>query len=139
VSRLPGAERDVLRRLAEYMLPGTEQLPPAAQLDIAERGLDDVLSLRGDLLPEIQRGLRAISGLEPGAALTRLSATDAVAAAAIRTAILASYYADESVRAALGYPGAQAHPYDPDSTPEYVTNGMLDEVIRRGPIWRRAD
>jgi hypothetical protein len=41
------------------------------------------------------------------------------------------------VREKIGYPGQQSRPEaDPDATPEYVANGMLQQVIDRGPIYR---
>ncbi len=40
------------------------------------------------------------------------------------------------VRALIGYPGQQSRPVaDPDTTPEYVSNGMVRQVVNRGPIF----
>ena len=46
------------------------------------------------------------------------------------------YLMSETVREAMGYPGQEPAPYDPHETPEYMTNGMLERVTLRGPIYR---
>ena len=40
------------------------------------------------------------------------------------------------VRAAIGYPGLEARPIDPDAAPDYLEDGLLDSVIARGPVYR---
>jgi len=42
----------------------------------------------------------------------------------------------DEARAAVGYRGQEAVPYDINEVEDYVTNGMLDRVIARGPIYR---
>ena len=55
---------------------------------------------------------------------------------ALTTVTTGGYMMTDEARAAVGYPGQDAATYDVDETPEYVSNGMLDRVIRRGPIYR---
>ena len=49
-----------------------------------------------------------------------------------------AYFLNPAIRAAIGYPGLEARPIDPDAAPDYLDDGLLDSVIARGPsIGRR--
>ena len=41
-----------------------------------------------------------------------------------------------ATRAALGYPGLERRPIDPDAAPDYDDDGLLASVIERGPVYR---
>jgi hypothetical protein len=45
-----------------------------------------------------------------------------------------AYFLSPKVREAIGYAGQTARPIDP--APDYLDNGLLESVIRRGPIYR---
>ena len=47
-----------------------------------------------------------------------------------------AYYMHPEVRALIGYPGQESLTYDTAAEPPYVTNGALDEVLARGPVYR---
>ena len=98
--------------------------------------LDRVLDHRPDIVGDLLRGLAAAEGAEPGEAANRLSQSDTAAFNAITLAASAAYYMCNEVRALIGYPGQEKAPYDPHETPVYLTNGMIERLVRRGPIYR---
>ena len=49
----------------------------------------------------------------------------------------AAYFLNPAMREAIGYPGLEARPIDPDAAPDYLADGLLDSVVARGPVYRR--
>ena len=47
-----------------------------------------------------------------------------------------AYFLNPAMREAIGYPGVEARPIDPDAPPDYLEDGLLDSVIARGPVYR---
>jgi hypothetical protein len=47
-----------------------------------------------------------------------------------------AYFLNPETRAALGYPGLERRPIDPDAAPDYDDDGLLASVIERGPVYR---
>jgi len=80
--------------------------------------------------------LRAVAGHAPERSGRELQQSYPAAFAAIGTIAAAGYYMSPGVRALIGYPGQEKRAFDPDATPEYVSNGMLQAVADRGPIYR---
>ena len=111
-------------------------MPKASQVGVGGEILDRVLALRPDLREGFLRGLRAAAGKLPAEAAEALNRDDPAALGAIGLAASAAYYMSPQVRTLIGYPGQENRPGDPDETPEYVANGMLQQVIDRGPIFK---
>jgi hypothetical protein len=68
-------------------------------------------------------------------AAKRLFESDNAAFETLGLVASGGYYMAQKVRELMGYPGQESLTYDPHATPDYVTNGLLDRVIRRGPIY----
>ncbi len=128
--------RETFRALADVLIPAAEGMPAASEVGVHEAALDHILGLRPDLAERFFRGLRAAVGQTPEAVARKLNREDPEALSAIGLAAAASYYMQPRVRALIGYPGQENRPADPDETPEYIANGMLQQVIDRGPIYR---
>lgn len=123
--------------IADVLIPSVEGMPSASEVDVHGAMLDHVIELRPDLTENLLRGLDAAAGKDPVEAANELNKSDAAALSAIGLAASAGYYMTQKVRDLIGYPGQQSRPEaDPDATPEYVVNGMLQQVIDRGPIFR---
>jgi len=131
---------DVLRHtflaIADILIPEAEGMPKASQVGVGGEILDRMLALRPDLREAFLRGLRAAAGKPPVAAAEALNRDDPAALGAVGLVASAGYYMSPRVRALIGYPGQENRPADPDVTPEYVANGMLQLVIARGPIFK---
>jgi len=122
--------------IADVLIPAYQDMPSASKAPDAAAILRRILALRPDLKPDLMRGLRAVSGSDPARGVRELQHSDPAAYAAIGTVAAAGYYMSPGVRALIGYPGQEKRAFDPDATPEYVSNGMLQAVADRGPIYR---
>lgn len=137
MSMITDKRRATFAAIADVLIPAVEGMPAASTVEVHGKMLDHVLSLRPDLVENLLRGLDAAEGQPAQEAANALNKTDAAALSAIGLAASAGYYMTPQVRALIGYPGQQSRPeVDPDATPEYVANGMLQQVIARGAIFR---
>jgi hypothetical protein len=136
-TQLTQQDRDTFAAIADVLIPAAEGMPAASQVGVHQAVLDRILSLRPDLVENFLRGLRAAAGREAREAANLLNREDTAALSAIGLVASAGYYMQPQVRALIGYPGQEKRPEtDPDATPEYVSNGMLAQVIARGPIYK---
>ncbi|WP_426163535.1 hypothetical protein [Sandarakinorhabdus sp. DWP1-3-1] len=124
--------------LAARLIPATDTMPAIGDVADLEQGMATALNSRPDLRGDIMRGIGVVHRDGVDAAIVSLQADDRSAWAALGLAAASIYYTAPPVQAILGYRGPERRTYDADATPEYVTNGMLDLVKQRGPIWRRA-
>lgn len=137
MSPLDAAARARFAALADHLIPEADGMPAPSSVGIGGAQLDVVLRFRPDLADPLWRALDAAAD-DPDAAMSRLRAHDPEAHAALVTAVVAGYYLSGEVQARLGYPGQQAVPIALDTFPPYVEEGLLDQVLERGPIYRRG-
>ena len=135
-SKLDDALRRTFLALADALIPEAEGMPAASQVGVGGDILDRMLALRPDLREAFLRGLRTAAGKPAAEAAEALNRDDPAALGAVGLVASAGYYISPQVRALIGYPGQESRPADPDTPPEYVTNGMLQQVINRGPIFK---
>ena len=135
MSALSEGERTLFAALADVLIPAAEGMPAASAVDVHGAMLDRILGLRPELTESFRRGLAAAAGKPPAEAAEALNRDDAEAFGAIGLVASAGYYMTPAVRELIGYPGQVKRPPDPDQMPEYVANGMLQQVIDRGPIF----
>lgn len=129
--------RKTFADIADILIPNAEGMPSASEMNVHDEMLDHVLSLRPDIQGDLMRGLKRAAGRSPSEAANDLNQNDPAALTAIGLAASAGYYMMPHVKKLLGYPGQESRPEaDPDAIPEYVSNGMLQRVIDRGPIFR---
>jgi len=136
-SILTPEQRSTFAGIADYLIPNAEGMPSASEVDVHGAILDRVLMLRTDLQEAFLRGLEKCGGAPAAEAANALNRDDPAAMGAIGLAASAAYYMSPRVRKLIGYPGQESRPDpDPDATPPYVTNGMLQKVIDRGAIYK---
>ncbi len=136
MSMVSDSHRATFAGIADILIPEAEGMPSATQAEVHKEILDRVVELRVDLREAFFRGLNKAKDKDPAEAAQMLNDTDAEAFGAIGTLASAAYYIQPKIRALIGYPGQENRPADTDAEPEYVTNGMLQEVIDRGAIYR---
>jgi hypothetical protein len=129
----PG-RRAVLAALADAFVPAAHGMPSAGAV-VDEARLSFVLGARPDLAAPLGDALRPELGDDPVERLDRLAAEPDVLAA-LQLVVVAGYYTDAAVRAAIGYPGQVARPVSALDYPTYLAEGLIDAVVDRGPIWR---
>ena len=131
-----GQFRATFATLADYLIPEYNGKPSASSVGTHLEMLDEVMRIRPDLEEAFRRAVEFCDGKDISEALNTLARDDAPAFGALTTVATGGYMMTDEARAAVGYPGQEAAPFDVDETPEYMTNGMLDRVIARGPIYR---
>ena len=122
---LSPAQRNRLRVLADWIVPAASSMPAASQVGVEDRGADWVLTVRPDLVEPLERALRIRAD-----ELASLRRADGTAYDALVVTVLAAYYRDEEVRAAIGYPGQVASVVDSRAFPQYISEGLLDHLVR---------
>jgi hypothetical protein len=128
----PG-QREAFARLADELLPATDELPAPSTVDVAGKWLDRALATRPDLADDLLRALDA------GTTASALHDADPSAFAALALLAPGAYYLHPRVRRLIGYPGQKADPAPDDESAWWLRDGLLDPVAARGPIWRRPD
>ncbi|MGC4025192.1 MAG: hypothetical protein QM744_08605 [Mesorhizobium sp.] len=138
ISTLGADDRAAFARIADVLLPAHKRLPAASSVDVSGKLLDAVIAARPDIAEAVKRALAAVHGMEGRAAAEHLLKSDGEGFDAVGLAASGAYFMSPAVREKLGYPGQEAVRYDPYETPEYQSNGMLERVLSRGPIFRDA-
>jgi hypothetical protein len=129
-------QRASLAALADVLIPAAEGMPSGAQAGVAERWLDEVISI----LPEVEGALSvllaSVDVANPSREVARLQTEDPAAFDLVCTVVAGAYFLNPDVRQAIGYPGQQAVPIVPETPPDYEQDGLLASVIARGPVYR---
>lgn len=129
-------DRAMFAQIADILIPAYREMPAASAVGVHSELLDTVLLHRPELLEDICRGLRAIEGDISKGTVQSLYVSDAPAFDAISLAASAGYYMSEAVWKKLNYPGQENAPFDIESPRVYDEEGLLDNVLARGPIYR---
>lgn len=133
---LTDADRRKFAAVADRLLPAFGRMPAASTVDVQHAMLDLALQARPDLAEDFSRGLAACSATAPSESINALFRQDRAAFNAVNLLATAAYYMTDAVRRIIGYPGQESPAYDPHETPDYLTDGSLERVVRRGPIYR---
>jgi hypothetical protein len=126
-------QRAQLAAIAAVLIPAGSGMPSASEAGVAGQYLDEVLAARPDLAEPLAAALASVEDAgDPVAALR-----EHLDAWMVVTAVVpAAYFLNPAMREAIGYPGLEARPIDPDAAPDYLEDGLLDSVVARGPVYR---
>lgn len=128
--------RAAFAAVADLLIPAYKKYPSATSVGVHEKMLDDVLGFRPDLVESFLRGLAAIDTGSLSDSVNTLYKADADAFNAISLVASGGYYMTPVVREVLGYPGQESVPYDAHEVPSFLLDQRLENVARRGPIYR---
>ena len=126
--------RAVLAGLADVLIPAGDGMASASAAGVAEQGLDQVLAAVPSLAANLAGTLAGAEGREPAEVVANLARTDATAYGILTEVVTAAYFINPEVRRAVGYAGQGPSPLDPRV--DYMEDGLLESVIKRGPIYR---
>ena len=135
LATLDDVRRATLTTIAASLIPAAHGMPSAGEV-IGETRLRFVLTSRPDLAAPLAQALRPELGEDPQARLATLERDEPANHAALVSTIVFAYYTDKGVRDALGYPGQQAKQLYSWRLPEYIEEGLIDQVLARGAVWR---
>jgi hypothetical protein len=128
------AQRAVLAGLADVLIPAGDGMPAASVAGVAGQGLDQVLAAVPGLGSSLAIVLAAAEGREPAEVVASLARTDPAAYGVLTEVVTAAYFMNPDVRRAVGYAGQGPTPLDPRV--DYMEDGLLESVVKRGPIYR---
>jgi hypothetical protein len=132
---LTADERALLATVADHLIPAAHGMPSAADV-LTDGRLRFVFNARPDLVDGVRRSLEAGLAADPAGRVAALAADDPAALGALQLTIVAGYYTDAAVRERIGYPGQIALSIRSWEVPPYVEEGLIDNVLARGPVWR---
>ena len=128
------AQRAVLAGLADVLIPAGDGMPSASAAGVAEEGLNQVLAAVPSLGASLADVLARAQGREPAEVVASLARTDPAAYGILTEVVTAAYFMNPDVCQAVGYSGQGPSPLDPRV--DYMEDGLLESVIKRGPIYR---
>jgi hypothetical protein len=127
---LSDAERTVLRRCADALIPGADGMPSAASVGVADRLLDQVLRARPDLVLALREALGVLASDDERITAAAMSSTSSRSPmGVVRHVVAAAYYLDAGVRDALGYRPEPPTPVRALDFPAYLEEGLLDHLV----------
>lgn len=129
------AARAAFTAVADHLVPAAHGMPSAGDV-VGDARLRFVLTARPDLLEPLQAALRPGIGDDAPARLAALERDEPDAYQALISTVVFGYYTDNGVRDLLGYPGQMAKELYSWKLPDYIEEGLTDQVLARGPIWR---
>ncbi|MCA9131106.1 MAG: hypothetical protein KDB22_28675 [Planctomycetales bacterium] len=132
--KFTATHRETLGGLADQLIPPDEKMPSASQADVMGQGLDQVLKARPDLAEPLRKLLNEVEGVDSKAVLGELMSENSGAMGVLAEVVCGAYFMNPAVQAALGYTGQG--PTEMEPRPDYMEDGLLESVIRRGPIFR---
>ena len=133
---LSDSDRKVVAGLADMIIPSWERMPSASDVGVHLALLDTVLRVRPDIEAGVMNAISLSRDRLPSEAINGLFHENRAAFDAFTLAVTGAYYMDERVRGLIGYPGQESPPYNPQATPEYLLDGSLERVTRRGAVYK---
>jgi hypothetical protein len=127
--------RATLSAVAGLLIPEAHGMPSAGDV-VGEARLRFVLGARPDLAAPLREALRPELGGDPAARLATLEREEPDRHAALISTIVFGYYTDKRVRELLRYPGQEAKTLYSWKVPDFIEEGLTDQVLARGPVWR---
>ncbi|MEQ8716820.1 MAG: hypothetical protein RIE08_04350 [Acidimicrobiales bacterium] len=134
--KLTASQRATLAGLGDVLIPADDTMPSASEAGVAGPLVDAVLRVRDDLAEGLAAVLDRTEGTDPTDAVEALRSDDPDGFGILTFVVAGGYLMDRRVGELLGYPGQEAKEVDPHDIVGFVSSGILDPVIERGPIYR---
>lgn len=131
---LDETQRQRFAAIADELIPPSDAMPSASDAGVAGRWLDAVLAARADLVGPLRDLLDQSVDRDPAELVAHLQANDPDTFAILAEIVPNAYFMNPDIRKAIGYTGQGGQPIDP--RPDYMEDGLLESVIKRGPIYR---
>jgi hypothetical protein len=128
-------ERAAFSAVAGQLIPAAHGMPSARDV-VGDARLRFALTARPDLVEPLRAALRGELGDDPETRLAALERDEPGHLDALLLVLVGAYYTDKDVRERLGYPGQEAKQLYSWKVPDYIEEGLIDQVLARGPVWR---
>ena len=127
-----------LRVIADVLIPASGDNPPASAEPDLDTWLRRAVDARADAFDAITAVLAHLDGAAPDVtnqALRKLHAEQPVTFQALSAVIAGAWLLTPAVRERIGYPGQRRDPARFEEAADQISDGILDPVIARGPIY----
>jgi hypothetical protein len=101
-------QRQIFMELSDLVLPPWQHMPGAASLGLDQGALEKAMAIRPDLESAVVAGLDAMTSPVDACQISALQQNQPQSFRALIAIVCATYYAEDTVRDALGYHGQQA-------------------------------
>jgi hypothetical protein len=135
---LTGAEIATLRAIADALIPASGRGPAATTEPDFDTCLGRAVDARADAFDAITAILARLGGAAPEVidqALRKLHADQPATFQALSAVIAGAWLLTPTVRKRIGYPGQRRDPARLEEAADQISDGILDLVIARGPIF----
>jgi hypothetical protein len=127
-------ERALFAQLADVLIPAGSGQPSASAAEVHGDWLDQVLIARPDLVVPLKEVLAKAQGHDALIFVAELRSSGSPLFGVLAEIVPAAYFMNPTVQKAIGYSGQGPKTMDP--YPDYMEHGLLESVIKRGPIYR---
>jgi hypothetical protein len=128
---LDAATRERLVAVADLLVPASDGMPSASDVDVVGRWLDRILEAD----PSLREPVAALAGCATWEALEARAAAEPAAFELGAFAIVAAYYLHPGVRKRMGYTGQGPSPILEGEAEWYLRDDILAPVRARGPVF----
>ena len=135
---LTGAELGTLRAIAGVLIPASGGNPSAASEPDLDAWLGRAMDARADAFDAITAILARLDGAAPEVidqTLRALHAREPRQFQALSAVVAGAWLLIPAVRARIGYPGQRRDPARLEEAADQISDGILDPVIARGPVY----
>jgi hypothetical protein len=135
---LTDAEAGTLRAIADVLIPASGEAPAATDEPEFDTCLRRAVDARADAFDDITVVLARLDGAAADVidqALRALHAEQPVLFQALSAVVAGAWLLTPTVRARIGYPGQRRDPAHLEEAVDQLSDGILDPVIARGPIF----
>jgi hypothetical protein len=134
--QLTAAEISTLRAIADVLIPASGDDPAATAEPDFDSWLIRAVNARADAFDAIITVLARLDGADAiDQALRALHAEQPGQFQALSAAVAGAWLLAPAVRARIGYPGQRRDPARLEEAADQISDGILDPVIARGPIY----
>jgi hypothetical protein len=140
--QLTAAEMGTMRSIADVLIPACGSNPAATAEPEFDRWLARAVDARADAFDAITAVLDQLHGAAPqqiDEGLRALHAEQPEVFQAVSTVIAGAWLMIPAVRARVGYPGQHRAPARLEEAVDQISDGILDPVLSRGPIFTPTD
>ncbi len=135
-------QREVLRRVAGLLVPGTDADPSATQISDFDSLLDVAILARGESFEELSAASDMLGShaddVDLDLALRTMNTDDPGRFHLISSVVVGAYLLSPEVRRLINYSGQGRNPASTEQAVEELSDGILDPVIDRGNIYVSA-
>ena len=135
---LTGSEVGTLRAIADILIPASGNNPAASSEPDFDAWLGRAVDARADSFGTITGFLADLDGAGPEVldqALRALHAGEPGQFQVLSAVVAGAWLLTPTVRARIGYPGQRRDPARLEEAVDQISDGILDPVIARGPIY----